>query len=106
MTNTSAPRMRSEEHTSELQSPGDLVCRLLLEKKTLTEGASRARQAPKFIARRRAQFCTAVRLRAATPADVGSLCRFLNAAKSLFFFLRKRGPPKISTFPLPQPFRP
>src|SRR5574339_1295018 len=23
---------RSEEHTSELQSPGDLVCRLLLEK--------------------------------------------------------------------------
>src|SRR5574339_1317263 len=24
---------RSEEHTSELQSPGDLVCRLLLEKK-------------------------------------------------------------------------
>src|SRR5207248_4907911 len=25
--------MRSEEHTSELQSPYDLVCRLLLEKK-------------------------------------------------------------------------
>src|SRR6202158_6640853 len=25
---------RSEEHTSELQSPPDLVCRLLLEKKT------------------------------------------------------------------------
>src|SRR5258708_13110463 len=27
---------RSEEHTSELQSPDHLVCRLLLEKKTLT----------------------------------------------------------------------
>src|SRR5438094_9978631 len=27
------PRARSEEHTSELQSPYDLVCRLLLEKK-------------------------------------------------------------------------
>src|SRR5207248_7153840 len=27
------PRLRSEEHTSELQSPYDLVCRLLLEKK-------------------------------------------------------------------------
>src|SRR5207253_9831556 len=26
---------RSEEHTSELQSPGHLVCRLLLEKKTI-----------------------------------------------------------------------
>src|SRR5690625_3707140 len=29
-------RLRSEEHTSELQSRGHLVCRLLLEKKTLT----------------------------------------------------------------------
>src|SRR5438094_3761841 len=28
---------RSEEHTSELQSPYDLVCRLLLEKKKKTE---------------------------------------------------------------------
>src|SRR5690625_6549671 len=28
--------MRSEEHTSELQSRGHLVCRLLLEKKKLT----------------------------------------------------------------------
>src|SRR5256885_12951539 len=27
------PGMRSEEHTSELQSPCNLVCRLLLEKK-------------------------------------------------------------------------
>src|SRR5258708_23392036 len=27
---------RSEEHTSELQSPDHLVCRLLLEKKTVT----------------------------------------------------------------------
>src|SRR5437868_12892855 len=29
------PQMRSEEHTSELQSRFDLVCRLLLEKKKL-----------------------------------------------------------------------
>src|SRR5438094_3370286 len=29
-------RRRSEEHTSELQSPYDLVCRLLLEKKKIT----------------------------------------------------------------------
>src|SRR5207248_8581341 len=28
---------RSEEHTSELQSPYDLVCRLLLEKKNITQ---------------------------------------------------------------------
>src|SRR5258708_22180140 len=30
-----APISRSEEHTSELQSPDHLVCRLLLEKKKL-----------------------------------------------------------------------
>src|SRR5256885_8210441 len=29
-------RVRSEEHTSELQSPCNLVCRLLLEKKKLS----------------------------------------------------------------------
>src|SRR5256885_12237580 len=29
-----SPRARSEEHTSELQSPCNLVCRLLLDKKT------------------------------------------------------------------------
>src|SRR5437867_7809067 len=29
--------LRSEEHTSELQSPYDLVCRLLLEKKNKTK---------------------------------------------------------------------
>src|SRR5437867_6168934 len=29
------PILRSEEHTSELQSPYDLVCRLLLEKKNI-----------------------------------------------------------------------
>src|SRR5690625_7024307 len=33
MTNNMAILQRSEEHTSELQSRGNLVCRLLLEKK-------------------------------------------------------------------------
>src|SRR6478672_12591391 len=33
----SPPRSRSEEHTSELQSRSDLVCRLLLEKKKKTK---------------------------------------------------------------------
>src|SRR5690348_17541484 len=32
---------RSEEHTSELQSPVHLVCRLLLEKKKLTSSLTR-----------------------------------------------------------------
>src|SRR5206468_10996465 len=35
-TSASRRKMRSEEHTSELQSRSDLVCRLLLEKKKTT----------------------------------------------------------------------
>src|SRR5690349_23932530 len=35
----SRPSSRSEEHTSELQSRRDLVCRLLLEKKKIEEVA-------------------------------------------------------------------
>src|SRR5437870_10831321 len=37
MTGTSLTAARSEEHTSELQSCFDLVCRLLLEKKNAAE---------------------------------------------------------------------
>src|SRR5256885_11501402 len=37
------PSLRSEEHTSELQSPCNLVCRLLLEKKKKDSGGVHAR---------------------------------------------------------------
>src|SRR5437763_8434371 len=37
LASTSTRRTRSEEHTSELQSPMYLVCRLLLEKKKIEE---------------------------------------------------------------------
>src|SRR5437764_2539718 len=37
---------RSEEHTSELQSPMYLVCRLLLEKKKVTRSLSRRSVSP------------------------------------------------------------
>src|SRR2546426_4245348 len=36
MAKTTFPQWRSEEHTSELQSPCNLVCRLLLEKKKIS----------------------------------------------------------------------
>src|SRR5574340_1508261 len=39
-------RHRSEEHTSELQSQNDLVCRLLLEKKKNTTNTSQATPSP------------------------------------------------------------
>src|SRR5574339_949632 len=46
--------IRSEEHTCELQSPGDIVCRLLLEKKnnssTLpTRGPKRTTNKPRRV---------------------------------------------------------
>src|SRR5256885_10668307 len=43
VTTTSPTRTasRSEEHTSELQSPCNLVCRLLLEKKKIVRGHER-----------------------------------------------------------------
>src|SRR5438093_3871383 len=40
------PGLRSEEHTSELQSLTKLVCRLLLEKKKTTTRADRAARRP------------------------------------------------------------
>src|SRR5260370_32284820 len=40
---TSVPSRRSEEHTSELQSHLNLVCRLLLEKKKFQTGQVHAR---------------------------------------------------------------
>src|SRR5690348_18224065 len=40
--NESSDRLRSEEHTSELQSPVHLVCRLLLEKKNVIVTATPA----------------------------------------------------------------
>src|SRR2546430_7906068 len=39
---SSLARLRSEEHTSELQSQSNLVCRLLLEKTTSTSSHTRS----------------------------------------------------------------
>src|SRR5207248_11767193 len=44
------PGLRSEEHTSELQSPYDLVCRLLLEKKQYPDISSTASQKRRHLA--------------------------------------------------------
>src|SRR2546430_13027984 len=41
-----SPAVRSEEHTSELQSQSNLVCRLLLEKKKKSDESMRAHERP------------------------------------------------------------
>src|SRR5258708_16732944 len=45
--NPPAATGRSEEHTSELQSPDHLVCRLLLEKKKKTTMQNEVQEAPR-----------------------------------------------------------
>src|SRR3989454_1482875 len=45
------PRVRSEEHTSELQSPCNLVCRLLLEKKKKDKRMRRGNCTPSVLRR-------------------------------------------------------
>src|SRR5438270_7681851 len=44
-----SPRERSEEHTSELQSQSNLVCRLLLEKKKKKKKKTKTKKATKRI---------------------------------------------------------
>src|SRR5256885_11994458 len=52
---STSPRGRSEEHTSELQSPCNLVCRLLLEKKTSSTHRLTAHAVPDQRARPRSR---------------------------------------------------
>src|SRR2546427_6269543 len=65
-------RLRSEEHTSELQSQSNLVCRLLLEKKKKDHGSTRGRHPlntsdiPHVSHRRSAPAMTSVSLSALT----------------------------------------
>src|SRR5574344_1068296 len=82
---------RSEEHTSELQSPDHLVCRLLLEKKT----------------RRTFQRCGWSRGRADAKADASEGPRppISRRPPHSLFFLMIRRPPRSTLFPYTTLFR-
>src|ERR1019366_5300694 len=82
---------RSEEHTSELQSLTNLVCRLLLEKKRI--GDSLPLVAPAHIHREIAPQADIV-LHKHRPHRVAHL-----------FFLMTRAPPRSTLFPYPPLFR-
>src|SRR3954466_15825349 len=95
---------RSEEHTSELQSHDNLVCRLLLEKKQTPRTpppppphAGPARAAPLSRAR-------APGVRPVAPAVPG-WCRGWAAPSSCSFFLMIRRPPRSTLFPYTTLFR-
>src|ERR1039457_1267852 len=97
--------IRSEEHTSELQSPCNLVCRLLLEKKKKNIYPSplqtqlTSSHAPKmtvmllFRCSRAAELCA-------------TASRWVMSATSwFFFFLMIRRPPRSTLFPYTTLFR-
>src|SRR3954467_1615766 len=95
---------RSEEHTSELQSHDNLVCRLLLEKKKHNNDDNRTRTAPELpvLGHPRAlpgpqgEFSSASRCLRGAPV-------FWTPCSRVFFFM-ERAPPDIPPFSLPWPF--
>src|ERR1039457_4150870 len=98
--------VRSEEHTSELQSPCNLVCRLLLEKTNKSDSCPTLYDTTK-----RPHTCSSARPRAAPPT--GAVLKaggdthpsFTGERFPLFFFLMIRAPPRSTLFPYPPLFR-
>src|ERR1017187_9684925 len=86
---------RSEEHTSELQSPMYLVCRLLLEKKQIVFLAPKAQQSavPDTVQIHRAD--------GELHMDVVAALILIVGAVQVLFFLTHKGTPEHHLFPPP-----
>src|SRR6202521_1284632 len=96
----SLSRTRSEEHTSELQSPQNLVCRLLLEKKNAANGARTEGARERGAAHSAESGAPARRSDPALTQTRGSATRPC-APPAVFFFFKERGPPEPFPFPPP-----
>src|ERR1039457_6856634 len=98
--------MRSEEHTSELQSPCNLVCRLLLEKKiicyTLLHHCVVCPARPRWVTTRARPATSSSRQRCASALRGQMLCSFV----FFFFFFNGAPPPPTPPPPPPAPVRP
>src|ERR1022692_1206076 len=98
--------MRSEEHTSELQSPCNLVCRLLLEKKKKKKKTTFGRVLNDFTSKvDKTKTFTTWHIRSRTQVycfllPSSDICLFL-----FFFFLMIRRPPRSTLFPYTTLFR-
>src|SRR3954464_7203722 len=91
---------RSEEHTSELQSHDNLVCRLLLKKKKKKQG-NRKRVQSVRLCRLRGQRVVTVPVECVSHVSRGRLCFCLSALlKFLFFFFNDTATTEIYTLSL------
>src|SRR6202521_3755786 len=96
--------LRSEEHTSELQSPQNLVCRLLLAtniRETGIRGLLHPLNIREWSIRVLLIDCLVV-IRKISHPDAQSAIEVIIPA----FFLNDRLPPEVSLFPEPQPLPP
>src|SRR3954467_1530348 len=92
--------IRSEEHTSELQSHDNLVCRLLLEKKM---AEVMAELLDRFEHSKSAVGVTIARFAHRTPGvgvTIPGVVRNNGVVASAFFFLKERAPTEIYPLPL------
>src|ERR1039457_63469 len=99
--NVEERRYRSEEHTSELQSPCNLVCRLLLEKKNNTEQHTLHEHTEcTESTKTQTSACEAVRAGSVCAPYIVALARSASFFV-FFFFLNSGAPPNFSLFPPP-----
>src|SRR5579859_6714835 len=97
---------RSEEHTSELQSQSNLVCRLLLEKKKKNVASLDAANTPLHVSNYAQIFRKTLGvLRTQEVVDKAGRKSEVNRQKLIFFFLMIRRPPRSTLFPYTTLFR-
>src|SRR6266403_2129058 len=105
-TNRTVTWVRSEEHTSELQSRRDIVCRLLLEKKKKNNNTTflRKKQKKNYTSHARKvwfRFFTVLFVY----LGFGSIVKLFQFDIYIFFFLMIRRPPRSTLFPYTTLFR-
>src|SRR3982751_6566535 len=98
-------RWRSEEHTSELQSRSDLVCRLLLEKKKNNVFLADVTCITLLITSIFADTRTAVQVMISSVVVYNCPTFSYVCNRNIFFFLMIRRPPRSTLFPNTTLFR-
>src|SRR6266850_351194 len=97
---------RSEEHTSELQSPCNLVCRLLLEKKKYpTDSVLPVHSLDEFVAGSAQDIAHDDAVVLLILNNENSLAHATTPRIPAFFFLMIRRPPRSTLFPYTTLFR-